>query len=79
MDALNLPLQSNKAGAAIWNEKTPKTPVSLADSLIPSMPSPLPGAPIQPQAVQPPSIKEDPMLEEVMRQAQTGLFALSRR
>jgi hypothetical protein len=82
MDTLNLPLQSSRARAAIRNGQKPTTPApsaALMDSLIPSMSSPLPVIPVPPLAIQPPSIKEDPLLEEVMRQAQMGLFALSRR
>jgi hypothetical protein len=45
----------------------------------PSMPSPLPIPPATPPTTQPPSLKEDPILEEVMRQAQAGLFVLSGR
>jgi len=82
MDTLNLPLQSSRARAAIRNGQKPTIPAlsaALMDSLIPSMSSPLLVVPVPPLAIQPPSIKEDPLLEEVMRQAQTGLFALSRR
>ncbi len=82
MDTLNLPPQSSRARAATKNGQKPTTPApsaALMDSLIPSMPSPLPIVPVPPLAIQPPSIQEDPVLEEVMRQAQTGLFALSRR
>lgn len=63
------------------------TPIPSSSSLlppwmedsIPSTPFPLPISLATPLAIQPPSLREDPMLEEVMRQAQMGLFILSGR
>src|SRR5260370_24917994 len=91
MDTLNLPLQSSRARAASRNGQKSTTPAPLPplmDTPILSMSSPLPALmdtptssmssplPVPPLASQPPSIKDDPLLEEVMRQAQMGLFAL---
>jgi hypothetical protein len=64
------------------NTPIPSTPSLLPEWMnapIPSISSPLPVATVTSPTMQPPSLKEDPMLEEVMRQAQMGLFVLSGR
>ena len=88
LDNLSLPPQSIRERATNGNGNGQKTtgPIAvllppLIDTLVPfmSVPLPVPPVPVQTQATRPPSIQEDPMLEEVMRQAQMGLFILSGR
>ncbi|HWS85251.1 MAG TPA: hypothetical protein VN207_13435, partial [Ktedonobacteraceae bacterium] len=83
LDNLSLPPQSIRERATNGNGNGQKTtgPIAvllppLIDTPVPFMSAPLPVSPVpvQAQATRPPSIKEDPMLEEVMRQAQMGLF-----
>jgi len=76
MDTLNLPLQLTEARESNKNgHMLPLAPPPTAwmDTPTASMPSSLPAT------IQPPSIKDDSMLESVMQQAQMGLFALSGR
>jgi len=90
LDNLSLPPQSirERATNGNGNGNGQKTTGSIAvllpplmDTPVPFMsaPLPVPPVPVQAQATRPPSIKEDPILEEVMRQAQMGLFILSGR
>jgi hypothetical protein len=80
MDTLSFSPQSARARDGDWNEHKATGPIaafqSLVDTPIPFKSSPLPVPPVSLEAIRPPSIKEDPMLEETMRQAQMGLFAL---
>jgi len=78
IDTPSLSPLSTSARAANKNGQITTTPLSPArmDTPPPSMSS---LSPISPLAIHPPSIKDDPMLEEVMRQAQMGLFILSGR
>ncbi len=78
MDALNLPLQQELKE---HGQMPPfaASPTAWMGASTPSIPYTPPVLPVLPLAVQPPSIKDDPMLEEVMRQAQMGLFILSGR
>ena len=78
MDTLSLPLQSSRARAAKRNGQMPTTPAllpALMDTPIP----PILASPALSVTADPPSIKDDPVLEAVMRQAQMGLFALPGR
>lgn len=61
-------------GARATNRNGQTTPLPPA-----RMDTPPPVSPMSPLTTHPPSIKDDPMLEEVMRQAQMGLFILSGR
>ena len=78
MDTLSLSPQSARAGDGNWNEQT--GPIATLqpsrDTPIPFESSPLPVPSVSLRANCPPSIKEDSMLEESMRQAQIGLFSL---
>jgi hypothetical protein len=77
MDSINLPPQLTAARDSSSNGQMlplAAAPTALMDIPTLSM-SPLPMA----SAVCPPLIEEDPMLEGIMRQAQTGLFALKGR
>jgi hypothetical protein len=80
IDTLSYSPQLARAKDGNWNERNATGPIatfqSLMDTPIPFQSSPLPVLPVPLQAMRPPSIKEDPMLEETMRQAQIGLFAL---
>jgi hypothetical protein len=82
LDNLSLP-QSIRERATNGNGQKTTGPIAvllppLMDTPVPFMsaPLPVPPVPVQAQATRPPSIQEDPMLEEVMRQAQMGLFIL---
>ncbi|HWS84856.1 MAG TPA: hypothetical protein VN207_11430 [Ktedonobacteraceae bacterium] len=77
MDSINLPSQLTAARDSNTNGQMlllATAPTALMDTPALSMsPPPLVSA------VRPPSIGDDPMLEVMMRQAQTGLFALTGR
>jgi hypothetical protein len=77
--SLNLPVQPTEAGASNHNGHTlPPVPPStaLVETPTTSLPSSHSLSPVLPAAVRPPFIKDDPVLEAIMRQAQMGLFVL---
>jgi hypothetical protein len=80
MDTLSLSPQSARAGDGNWNEHKATGPIATLqpsrDTPIPFESLPLPVPSVSLRANCPPSIKEDSMLEEAMRQAQIGLFSL---
>jgi hypothetical protein len=78
-DTSSLPPLSTGARATNRNGQTTPLPPARMDTPPPSMSSLPPVSPMSPLTTHPPSIKDDPMLEEVMRQAQMGLFILSGR
>src|SRR5205814_1492529 len=79
MDSLNLPLQVTEAGESNNGEQMSSLAAPLTESMDISTPftafAPL-VPPVISLATPPPSIKNDPMLGEVMRQAQMGLFVV---
>ncbi len=74
------PMPSTSSSLPTWMESlTPSAPSSLPAWMEGPPPSSLPISPAIPLAIQPPSLREDPILEKTMRQAQIGLFILSGR
>ena len=79
IDSLNLPPQLTEARESNNSGQMPPLVAHLMVSTdIPTLSTPLPSlvAPVVSLAIQPPSIKNDPLLGEVMRQAQAGLFVV---
>jgi hypothetical protein len=80
MGQMDTPIPSPPSLLPAWIESSiPSTPSPLPAWMEDPLPSPQPLSSAIPLAIQPPSLREDPVLEEAMRQAQMGLFALSGR
>jgi len=85
IDSLDLSLEVTRAIETNGNGQMPllsNTPTALIDTPTSSMPSSPPISrvlPVPPMLIQAPSVKDDSVLETVMRQAQMGLFALPGR
>jgi len=85
IDSLDLSLEVTRAIESNGNGHMPllpNSPTALIDiptSFMPSSPPISQAIPALPRIGQPPSIKDDSVLESVMRQAQLGLFALPGR
>ena len=80
MGSMDTPIPSPPSLLPAWMESSiPSTPSPLPTWMEDPLPSPQSLSPAIPLAIQPPSLREDPVLEEAMRQAQIGLFALSGR
>jgi hypothetical protein len=77
MDSPNLPLQLTEAGGLDNNGQMLPLAAPLT-ALIDAPTIPMSSSQLEP-TVDPPTIEDDPMLGVVMRQAQTGLFALPGR
>jgi hypothetical protein len=74
MHSLNLPLQLPEAGESNqYGQMLPFAAPPMASPDISTLFSPF-VTPVVSLAIQPPSTKDDPLLGEVMRQAQMGLF-----
>ncbi|HWS85257.1 MAG TPA: hypothetical protein VN207_13465, partial [Ktedonobacteraceae bacterium] len=85
LDSLDLSLEVTRAIESNGNGHMPllpNSPTALIDiptSFMPSSPPISQAIPVLPRIGRPPSIKDDLVLESVMRQAQWGLFALPGR
>ncbi len=80
MARVETPIPSPPSLLPAWMEgPMPSAPSSLPAWIESPPPSSLPISSAIPLAIQPPSLREDPILEKTMRQAQIGLFILSGR
>lgn len=79
IDSLNLPFELAEARESTNSGQMPPlaaSPIASTDIPISFTPFPPLAPPVISLTTQPPAIKNDPLLGEVMRQAQTGLFVV---